>query len=127
MKILKILYFYYYSFYQKVDDTPHFTTLFSLSFSQSLLIIFTVQMIFAYFFCYFFSTWPMIAICVMLFIVNYFLFMRSGLARKIVKSTPPVIVNQNFTKWFAILFFIITFSFLFLTPILTKSIFANCR
>ncbi len=37
MKILKILYYYYFSFYKKVDDEPHAMTVFALSVSQSLL------------------------------------------------------------------------------------------
>jgi len=127
MKIIKILYFYYFSFYKKVDDEPHAMTVFALSFSQSLLLEFIVQIIFAHFFCYFFSTWPMIAIGVVLLAINYFIFIKSGISKKIVKSPPPIIINQTCTKALVILFFIITFSFLFLTPILTKSMLENCR
>jgi len=60
MKILKILYYYYFSFYKKVDDEPHAMTVFALSFSQSLLVNFIAQMIFAHYFCYFFSLWQML-------------------------------------------------------------------
>src|SRR5260370_39364427 len=98
MKILKILYYYYFSFYKKVDDEPHAMTVFALSVSQSLLFEFIVQMISVHFFCYFISTWQLVSICVVFLIVNYFLFIRSGISKKIVRSQPPVLHNQAFTK-----------------------------
>jgi hypothetical protein len=127
MKILKILYYYYFTFYKKVDDEPHAMTVFALSFSQALLVIFVVQIFFGYFYCYFFGTWPMIIIMAILIVCNYFIFIRTGMSKKLVKSPPPFIINQTFTKGFVILFFFITFSFLFLTAILTKSMLQNCR
>ena len=127
MKILKILYYYYFSYYLKVDSSPHTATLISLSFSQSLLINFIVQMISAYYFCYFLSTWQMFGIGIAFIFFNYFLFIRTGLAKRLVKSPPPLIINQAFTKGFVILFFVITFSFLFLIGIFTKSMFKDCR
>jgi hypothetical protein len=127
VKIFEILYYYYYSFYLKVDDEPHSMTVFALSFSEALLINFLAQMILVHFYCYLISTWQMICVFALLLIGNYFLFIRSGFSRKIVKLQPPIIFNKTFTIGFVILFFIITISFLILVPILTKSMLENCR
>src|SRR5579872_4695789 len=127
MEILKALYYYYFSFYKWVDDEPQAMTVFALSFSQSLLVIFSVQLFFAHFFCYFFPTWPLIVTAVIFIFSNYLIFIRTGFEKKIVKAPPPVIINRTITKLFVLMFFIITFSFLFLTPILTKLMFEGCR
>jgi hypothetical protein len=118
MKILKILYYYYFAFYKKVDNEPHAMTIFALSFSQSLLVNFIIQIISVHYFCYFFSTWQMLGIAIALIFFNYFLFVRTGFAKKLVKSPPPYIINRALTKGFVILF---------LTGILTKSMLENCR
>jgi RHS repeat-associated protein len=68
-----------------------------------------------------------LATCGLLIVVNYFLFSRSGVSKKIVNAQPPVLFSNTFTKSLAILFFIITTSFLFWGPIITKSLFENCR
>ncbi len=127
MKIFKILYFYYFSFYRKVDDEPHAMTVFALSFSESLLLEFIIQVIFAHYYCYFFSTWQLVSMGVVLLIINYFIFIKSGISKKIVRSSPPFVINQRFTKAFVILFFIITVSFLFWGPILMKAMFEGCK
>ena len=127
MKIFEILYYYYFAFYLKVDKEPHSMTVFALSFSEALLINFVAQMISIHFYCYLIATWQMISIFALVLILNYFLFIRSGTSRKIVKSQPLIIFNKTFTKIFVILFFIVTISFLFWGPILTKSMLANCR
>jgi hypothetical protein len=46
---MEVFYYYYYLFYTKVltDDEPHATVVFTLSFSESLLINFTLQYIVA--------------------------------------------------------------------------------
>jgi hypothetical protein len=127
MKLLNILYYYYYSFYQKMDAEPHAMTVFALSASQAFAIIFIIQVSASYFFCYFFDTWPMMVIFAAVLTGNYFLFSKSGRAKKIVKAHPPIIISQLITRLFVLLFFLITLSFLFFGPILTKSIRDNCR
>jgi hypothetical protein len=127
MKILKILYYYYYSVYQKIDDEPHAMTVFALSISQSFAVIFIIQLIFSHFFCYFFSLWQMIGIMVILLIINSLLFLRSGRGKKIVKASPPFIISHSFSKMFALFFFIITLSSLFFGPVLLKNIYENCH
>jgi hypothetical protein len=127
MKIFKILYYYYFSFYLKVDDEPYSMTVFALSVSEALLINFSAQMISVHFYCYFISTWPMLGVCAAMLTFNYFLFMKSGISKKIVKAQSPIIYSKTATKAFVIIFFIITTSFLFLGPILTKSMLESCR
>lgn len=127
MKIFEILYYYYFSFYLRVDDEPHAMTVFALSISEALLINFIAQMIAVRFYCYFISKWPMLGVCVVMLVFNYFLFIKSGISKKIVKNQSPIIYNKTFTKAFVIVFFIITTSFLFLGPILTKSMLEDCR
>jgi hypothetical protein len=86
MKIFEILYYYYFAFYLRVDDEPHSMTVFALSFSKALLIYFIAQMISVHFYCYLITTWQMISMFALVLIVNYFLFIRSGTSRKIVKA-----------------------------------------
>jgi hypothetical protein len=128
MKILKVLYYYYFVFYKKWDDEPHATTLWSLSFMEALLINGVVQMFCNRLFCYFISTIPSILLFVAIIVVNYFLYIKSGLSRKIINAKPPpILYNVTFTKAFVILFVVACMSCLFWVPILTKSILDNCN
>jgi hypothetical protein len=126
MKILKILYFYYYSFYLKVDDEPHAMTVFALSISEALGINFVAELIAAHFYCYFIPKWPLLGVGVAMIIINYFLFIKSGISKKIVDAKAPIIHNRIVTRAFVILFFIVTTSFLF-SALIIKPMVESCQ
>ena len=128
MKILKVLYYYYFSAYKKWDDEPHAKTVWSLSFTEALLINAVVQIFCNKVFCYFVSKWPTILLFAGILVINYFLYIKSGLSRKIINAKPPpMLYNITFTKVFVISFFIVCVSCLFLLPYLTESILNNCN
>lgn len=127
MKFITILYYYSYAFYKKVDDEPHSMTIFALSFCESLLINFIAQLVTAHFFCYSFSTWGMLGVMIAFLILNYFLFIRTGRGKRIVKSTPPVIYSNRIAKVIVILFFVVTISSLIYGPIVLKDLIENCK
>src|SRR5439155_16889244 len=98
MKALKILYYNYLSFYKKVDDEPHAMTVFVLGFTQSLPIVFIIQIVSSYFFCYLIPTWIMMIVGLAFIGFNYLFFSRTGISKQIVRSPPPIIINKTFTK-----------------------------
>jgi hypothetical protein len=127
MKILKILYYYYYRFYVKYDDEPHATTVFSLSFSESLVINGIVDLICGRFFCYDFSKWAMILVTLLILTLNYLLYVKTGISKEIINKAPPELFGKDISRGFAIVFFLVSTSFLFWEPILSKEIFDHCK
>lgn len=128
MKAIWILYYYGFQFNSKIikDDEPHATTVFTMNFCESLIVNGILQFIWAKSFCSYLKLWPMIGVLFLLMCINYFLFIRTGLGKKLAKSGPPIFINFQYTKTFAIFFYIIANSMLFWEPILIKNILSSC-
>lgn len=74
MKILDVLYYYYFLFYSKIlkDDEPHLLATIVLSFSESLLLNYSIIIIGSHFYCvYLLEKWEMIGVIVILNCLNY--------------------------------------------------------
>jgi len=88
---MNVLYYYYYLFYTRVlpDDEPHATVIFTLSFSESLLVNYSIDLVGAHLFCKFLlGKWSMIIIFVMIMVVNYLIYHKTGKNKKVVENKP---------------------------------------
>jgi hypothetical protein len=125
---MKILFYYYYLFYTRIlpDDQPYATTVFTLSMSESFVVTSLIDFFFAYFYCILIGKWVMIGITLLIIIINYFYFYRSGKMKEIVKAKPKFYNNHFISVIMTILFFIISCSFMFWGPIYVKNILDGC-
>lgn len=121
---MKILYYYYFLFYTKIlpDDQPHATTIFTLSVSESFLIIGVLQLLFAYLFCVILNKWQMMGIALLIIGVNYFSYWTSGKAKKIIKTKPKILNNNILSVFYVVCFFVITFLTFILSMVYVKQI-----
>lgn len=126
MNALKVIYYYFFAFYRKVDDEPYAMTMWAVSICLSLLLNYIIDLV-TLRFCYFGPTWQKIVITLVILVTNYFVFNKSGVGRKIVNGPPPILVNRTVTVTLVILFFAISLSYIFVVPILAKPILEACR
>lgn len=127
---MQTIFFYYYLFYTKVikDDEPYATTVFALSMSEGFLINFLIQFLFAYFYCILLNIWIMVVVQLLIILINYLYFNKSGRVKKIVKLKPMFFLNHNLSIILTVLFFVITVSFIFWGPIYFKTFLeVNCK
>jgi len=126
---MKTIYYYYYLFYSKKlnEDSPHRTTLLSLSASEGFLISGMIQLFFARFYCISIGKWVMLSICVLMILLNYLYFDKSGLAKEIIKIKPLLLKSPKISVVMTILFFIISVSIIFWGPICVKELLSNCN
>ena len=113
--MIKVLYYYYYLFYENIlkDNQPHLLATLALSFSFSLVINGIVDISMAHFFQVSLSKYIMILILLLIITIFYFSFHNTGKANEIVKEKPMFFNNHSLSKFLVILFFVITSSFLF--------------
>lgn len=126
---MNVLYYYCYLFYTKVipDDEPYATTVFVLSFLESFLMFSVISLTLAHFQCISLSKWFGVSLMIILSVVNYLVFNRSGLSRRIVNEKPTFFNSHQISMViFGFLFFLCASS-LFWAPILSKHILEQCR
>ena len=122
---MDVLYYYIYLFYAKVmpDDYPHSNTIWALGFLFSLIINFSLDMGLAFFFGYTLSVFQMVSITALLMLLFYFKYYKSGRGKQIVKKEKPKFFGSNTASIIlTILFFLISMSFLFLSPDIVREI-----
>lgn len=126
---MDVLYYYYYLFYTRVlpDDEPHATVIFTLSFSESLLVNGILDILSAHLFCLKMDMWLMIGILLLLIAINYLTYSRTKKSRVIVEQKPRFFSNHKASIVITLLWFIITTSFMFWKPIYVKYILDQCR
>lgn len=129
MNLLDVLYYHYFLFYRKVlkDPDPHFATVLSFSFSESLLINGFMDIIALKWFCYQIALWIQFGIVIILIYCNYLLFHRSGRVKELLKERPVIRNSRVLSVTTTILFFLVTVSWLFLGPIYGKRLLSQCR
>ena len=123
--MMDVLYYYIYLFYAKVmpDDYPHSNTIWALGFLFSLIINFSLDMGLAFFFGYTLSVFQMVSITALLMLLFYFKYYKSGRGKQIVKKEKPKFFGSNTASIIlTILFFLISMSFLFLSPDIVREI-----
>jgi hypothetical protein len=113
---MNVLYYYYYLFYTRVlpDNEPHATVIFTLSLSETLLIIHTIDFVGAHLFCRFLLVkWSMIGIFIAVILINYLIYHQGGLNKKVIQNKPKFYGSNNISCMITVLFFLVTTSFLF--------------
>lgn len=127
---MNILYYYYYLFYTKVlpDDEPHATVVWTLSFSESLLISYTYDFITVHFYCSLsLSKWKYIITFLCVLIFNYFFYIKTARGREIVNRKPKFLNRNILSIVVTFLFCLITSSFLLWMDIYLLYILEKCR
>ena len=121
---MKVIYYYSFLFYTKIlsDDEPHATVIFTLSFTLAISIIGIINIILAYLIDNDLNIYEMIGIFITILGINYWVFIRKGRAKEIIKEKPRFFNNHKISILVTILYFIITNSFLFWTPIYIRHI-----
>jgi hypothetical protein len=113
---MNVFYYYYYLFYTRVlpDDEPHATVIFTLSFSESLLVNYFIDFACAHLFCKFLlGKWPMIAIFLLIVAVNYLIYFKTGRNKKVIENKPKFFNSNRASIILTGIFFLVTTSFLF--------------
>ena len=98
--MIKVFYYYYYLFYTRIipDSEPHATTVFVLSFIETLFLIFITDLVWVHINCEFLlGKWSMISIFLIFLGVNYIIFYRSKWGRRLVNNKPSFFNNKGFS------------------------------
>ena len=124
-----VLFFYFYTFYNKIvkDPDPGLVTILGLGFLQAIIPNAILQIIFLKLYCVHFGAWRHFLITIIVVIINYFLYIKSGRLKKIIKTQPKIANSKRLSLVVVIAFFIVTASYLFWGPIYTKAIFEKCK
>lgn len=128
--MLDIIYYYYYLFYLRMlkDNEPHLLTTLALSFSISTIIIFFIDVISVYVFCFLdVNTWHDMLIYLLSLGILYLWFHKTGRAKKVVKEKPKLFNNHFLSIVITISFFIISISFYFWLIDVLKLEVESCR
>lgn len=114
--MLDILYYHYYWFYSKVlkDNEPHLLTTLALSFSQMLLMSYSIDFIGTLLFCQFIlNKWGMLSVLGSIIIINYLIYHRGSRARNVIKNADRKYRRKTSNAIVTIIFFLFTTSLLF--------------
>ena len=127
---MNLLYYYYFLFYTNIipDDEPHATTIFTLSLSESFLISGVLEIISVNLSCVPFNKWLKMTIFLLIVLINYFLYFKSGKGREIVIAKPKMFNNKNLSIIIVSLFFISTACFFMWEPnYILQTMQSHCR
>lgn len=123
--MMNVLYYYYYLFYTKIisDNQPHATVIFSLSFILSLIINGLINIGLAYTFGIALNRWEMIGVLILLIILMYLKFYKTGRGKKIVETEKPKLLrSNNLSVALSVVLFLIGMLFLFFEADITRKI-----
>lgn len=126
---MKALYYYCYLLYTKVipEDEPYATTVFVLSFLEAMFLFSTASLLLAYWQCFDLNAWYGVSLMVVLLIVNYVVFNRSGWSRRITEEKPMLFNSHRLSIVIFLFLFILSASSLFWGPVYTKHFLDGCR
>jgi hypothetical protein len=113
---MNVLYYYYYLFYTRIlpDDQPHATVIFTLSFSESLLVNYTIDFVGAHLLCRFLlGKWSMIIIFILIAAANYLIYYITEKYTQIIELKPKFFGSSKASVAITLIFFLVTTSFLF--------------
>ncbi len=128
MRLLKILYFYYYQFYTRVipDVHPHATVIFALSFTESLWVNGFVEMITLNTLCYKIDKWLMLGVLLLIIILNYIYYNKMHSAEDIINKRPKIGNSNLLSVLVVAVFTIVGVSWLFWGSFYSRSVLENC-
>ena len=113
---MDVLYYYIYLFYAKVmpDDYPHLNTVWALGYLFSLIINGLIEIPLAYFFNCYLNKIQKVIIIIIVMILFYLKYDRSGKGIRIVKKEKPKFFGSKIASIIlTVLFFLISMLFLF--------------
>ena len=126
--MMKVLFYYYYLFYNKLfpEADPQLTAILVLSFSESTLIIISLNFVFGYLFCSVLTKYYMTGITLIIVLVNSLFYLTPKNIKDIIKAKPNFYGNHRLTVALVGFFFILTISSLFWMSSLSDFILKNC-
>lgn len=124
MKLIDVLYYYYYLFYKKIwrDNDPHLTTVLSLGFIFSIIINGIIDLMIVFAFGVFLNKYQKIAIALSAIIIMYIIFIKNKRGVYIVKGESQLIYNHLISIVISISFLTIGLLFLFFKADIIRAI-----
>jgi len=124
-----VLFFYFYIFYSKIvkDHDPWMATILGLGFIESIIPNAILKLILLKGYCLRLDSWIYFAITIIVVIVNYLLYIKSGRLKKLIKTQPKIRNSHRLSAIVVITFFVIVASWLFWGPIYTKYLWNQCQ
>jgi hypothetical protein len=125
---MKVLYYYYYLFYQKIlDPDPRLAATLGVTSLLGFFLNGVIGVSFAYFFCIDFNKYCMLAVLAGVLLANTFYFYTSKNVLKILKAKPKFFNSNRLTLLFIWVFSIIVISTFFWTGSFINGILDRCR
>lgn len=127
--MLNVFYYHYYQFYTKVipDDQPNATVIFVLSFVEALFLNGILHYLALKFFCADVGKWPMIGVAVMLMVLNYFYYYRSGRFKTIIEEKPMLFDSRKLSATITCGVSLLIISWMFWGAVLGKHLLEKCQ
>jgi hypothetical protein len=126
---MDVLYYYYYLFYTKVlpDNEPHATVVFTLSFSESLLVNFFIDFVGVHLTCGFVSSkWSMIGVFIIIGVINYLVYFRTNRREDVLTRKPKFLQSNRASIALTAIFVLFSSSLLFWGSIYLMGLIEQC-
>jgi len=126
--MIKVLYYSYYLFYTKIipDNEPHATTIFTLSFTESLIANGIINICLVFFLNTSFNKWIMVLLFLLVLVFNYLFFNKNERGKKIVERDKPLLCNSKvLSVSFAFFIFLLGLLCMFFVPIISRTLLEN--
>ena len=123
--MMDVFYYYIYLFYVKVlsDDQPHSRTVWALGIASAFIVNGLIDIPLAYFLNSYLSTIQKVIITIIVMILFYLKYDRSGKGKRIVeKEKPKFFGSKTVSIILTILFFLISMFFLFFKADIVRKI-----
>jgi hypothetical protein len=125
---MKVIYYYYYLFYQKIlDPDPRFAATLGVTSLEGFFLVAIINIFLAHFFCFGVNKYGIIAIFAVTLLANTFYFFTDKRVKVILKEKPVFFSNHKLTILFILVFSLVVISTLFWTGDYVNKILDNCR
>lgn len=126
--MIKVLYYSYYLFYTKIipDNEPHATTIFTLSFTESLIANGIINICLVFSLNTSLNKWIMVLLFLLVLVFNYLFFNKNERGKKIVERDKPLLCNSKvLSVSFAFFIFLLSLLCMFFVPIISRTLLEN--
>jgi len=126
--MVKVLYYSYYLFYTKIipDNEPHATTIFTLSFIESLIANGIINICLVFSLNTSLNKWIMVLLFLLVLVFNYLFFNKNERGKKIVERDKPLLCNSKvLSVSFAFFIFLLGLLCMFFVPIISRTLLEN--
>ena len=125
---MKVFYYYYYLFYRKIwDPDPRLAAVLGLTSLFGFFLIAVLDIALAYFFCFDFDKYYMIAIFAIIFLINTFYLFTPKKVKAIIEAKPKFLNSHGLTILIVLVFSLFVISTLFWAGDYTNRILSHCR